>query len=43
MNPFLELLLLKCHENPAFLFKITQNKVRGLFFLKRATFIMLYL
>ena len=29
---FLELLLLKCNENDVFVFKITQNKVKGSFF-----------
>ena len=40
---FLEFILLKRVENAVFFFKITQNKVKVPFFLKRALFIMLLL
>ena len=35
---FLELLLLKCNENAVLFFKITQDKVNGLFFLEKCPF-----
>ena len=36
--PISELLLSKCNKNAVFFFKITQNKVKVLFFLKKAPF-----
>ena len=40
---FLELFLLKCNENAAFFFKVTQNKVKGFFFLKKVHLLFCYI
>ena len=42
MRPFLELLLLKCNKNAVFYFKITQNKVKGLFFFLKSVLIFMF-
>ena len=43
VHPFFGTSPLKCNENSVFFFKITQNKVKDLFFLTSSLFVMLCL